>query len=116
MERDWPGNVRELKNVVRRALALSSGEVIVPTDFALSEPPVRAVAAAGGPSPRVSEDMPIKRAREQWVAPMEKEYLLRLVKRCHGDLERASVEAGIHRKSLERLLRQHGIKAADLRQ
>ena len=63
----------------------------------------------------MSEDLPIKEARERWVAPMEREYLLRLMKRCDGDLDRAAADAGVHRKSLERLLRQHGLKASELR-
>ena len=46
---------------------------------------------------------------------MEREYLVRIVRRCNGDLDKAAEEAGIHRKSLERLLRQHGLKAADFR-
>lgn len=31
--RDLPGNVRELENLLQRALALSSGEALVPSDF-----------------------------------------------------------------------------------
>jgi two-component system nitrogen regulation response regulator GlnG len=31
---DWPGNVRELENAVKRALVLSSGEVLRPEDLA----------------------------------------------------------------------------------
>jgi two-component system nitrogen regulation response regulator GlnG len=30
---DWPGNVRELENSIKRALVLSSGEVLTPEDF-----------------------------------------------------------------------------------
>ncbi|MCA9581723.1 MAG: sigma-54-dependent Fis family transcriptional regulator, partial [Myxococcales bacterium] len=63
----------------------------------------------------VAEDLPIKEAREKWVAPMEREYLVRLVTRCNGDLNAAAQEAGLHRKSLERLLRQHNIRASDLK-
>lgn len=63
----------------------------------------------------LGEGLPIKEARERWLAPMEREYLIRLVRGCDGDLDRAADEAGLHRKSLERLLRQRGIKAADLR-
>jgi DNA-binding NtrC family response regulator len=46
---------------------------------------------------------------------MEREYLIRLLKRTGGDLDRAANDAGVHRKSLERLLRQHGLRAADMR-
>ncbi|MEM9195005.1 MAG: AAA family ATPase, partial [Myxococcota bacterium] len=69
----------------------------------------------GSPVLEVSDDLPIKEARERWVAPMEREYLVRLLTRCQGDLDVAAREAGVHRKSLERLLRQHGLKAADLK-
>jgi two-component system nitrogen regulation response regulator GlnG len=31
---DWPGNVRELENAIKRALVLSSSEVLGPDDFA----------------------------------------------------------------------------------
>ena len=29
----WPGNVRELENAIKRALVLSSGDVLTPEDF-----------------------------------------------------------------------------------
>ncbi len=32
-QHDWPGNVRELENAIKRALVLSSGEVLSPDDF-----------------------------------------------------------------------------------
>ncbi|MBW2461178.1 MAG: hypothetical protein JRH11_05995 [Deltaproteobacteria bacterium] len=124
----WPGNVRELRNVLRRAMAMcASGTIEVPdlnlrgAERMSSRPPPPIAAGAGGPvtlpapAPDVSENLPIKEARERWVAPMERAYLERLVRRCQGDLDRASTEAGIHRKSLERLLRQHGLKASDLK-
>ena len=117
--------MRELRNVLRRALAMAQSDVLRPVDFAVlghdrSTPlPMgggqRVGATDDRPLPEVSEGLPIKEARERWVAPMEREYLLRLLTRCEGDLDRAAAEAGIHRKSLERLLRQHSLKASDLR-
>jgi DNA-binding NtrC family response regulator len=121
--RPWPGNVRELRNVLRRAIAMANSDTLRATDLAMlaSErrssrpPPMFGAAGAGAGVPEVSDDLPIKEARERWVAPMEREYLVRLMKRCDGDLDRAATEAGVHRKSLERLLRQHGLKASELR-
>ena len=55
----------------------------------------------------------IKEAREQWLAPMEREYLARLLRSCDGDLDAAAERAGLHRKSLERLMRQHNLRASD---
>jgi DNA-binding NtrC family response regulator len=123
--RNWPGNVRELRNVLRRAIALADGDTIHLSDLSLLgaerlssvPPPSFSLGAddADYSGADVSEDLPIKEARERWVAPMERAYLERLVRRCQGDLDRAANEAGIHRKSLERLLRQHGLKASDLK-
>ncbi len=125
--REWPGNVRELRNVLRRAVAMAQGDVLRPEDFAVLGHERFTPSPLGGghvsqpsqssdqPLPEISDELPIKEAREKWVAPMEKAYLVRLMTRCEGDLDRAAAEAGIHRKSLERLLRQHALKAADLR-
>jgi DNA-binding NtrC family response regulator len=125
--RPWPGNVRELRNVLRRAVAMSSGPLLTVQDLqALAVertsnlPPAIGAGGlqAGGsdvPNADVGDELPIKEARERWVAPMEREYLVRLMKRCKGDLDRAATDAGVHRKSLERLLRQHGLKASDLK-
>jgi transcriptional regulator with GAF, ATPase, and Fis domain len=128
--RPWPGNVRELRNVLRRSMMMANGAVLRAADLRMTAGPARTSSSRPPPAPRsefeddestspsidVGEDLPIKDARERWVAPMEREYLVRVLKRCGGDLERASVEAGVHRKSFERLLRQHGIKAGDLKE
>lgn len=120
--RTWSGNVRELRNVLKRAVVLASSPLLTATDVSLdSAGPLRdsgslgrAIAGAAAPM-EVADDLPIKEARDRWVAPMEREYLVRIVKRWDGDLDKAADSAGIHRKSLERLLRQHGLKAADFR-
>ena len=124
-QRNWPGNVRELRNVLRRAIAMAPMPMIRAADLvALGQERMSSASAPltsggpaeeGAPNPQVADELPIKEARERWVAPMEREYLVRLMRRCDGDLDRAALDAGIHRKSLERLLRQHGLKASDLR-
>ncbi|MGB0680484.1 MAG: sigma 54-interacting transcriptional regulator, partial [Polyangiales bacterium] len=118
--RDWLGNVRELRNVLRRALALSSGPTLRAADVGrLLTRPSRLPPAPGGGdatgSTEVGEHLPIKEARERWLGPLEREYLTRVVRDSAGNLDRAAERAGIHRKSLERLLRQHGLKVAELR-
>ncbi|MBI2898249.1 MAG: sigma 54-interacting transcriptional regulator [Deltaproteobacteria bacterium] len=111
-QRDWPGNVRELRNVLRRAAVLARGDVIEPEDI----PESTTSTPAPAPTTDVTglEGLPIKEARERWNEPLEREYLIRLIRRTGGDLESASVLAGLHRKSLERLLRQHGLRVDDI--
>lgn len=124
-QRDWPGNVRELRNVLRRAAAMASSGSIEALDLtgpsdAVSKgswdlSPQRAPGSSSVPAGDDGKLPTIREARERWVAPMEKDYLVRLIKRFDGDMERASEAAGVHRKSLERLLRQHGLKMSDLK-
>ena len=106
MGQPWPGNARELRNTVRRALAFAQGNRITRDDLE------GAVASAGAVGPGASDllKLPLRDAREQWLAPMEKKYLEELLERCDGNMDRAAVESGMHRKSLLRLLRRHKLR------
>jgi DNA-binding NtrC family response regulator len=99
--------VRELRNVLRRACVLSRGETLGPEDL----------PEGGLVRPRTEpldlsdvDNLPIKDAREKWTEPMEREYLVRLIRKTQGDLDKAADIAGVHRKSVERLLRKHGLR------
>jgi DNA-binding NtrC family response regulator len=107
-EQPWPGNVRELRNMVRRAAALSSATILRRGSFEKLEqvrpsappPAITGNVAAAAPADRLS----LRDARRA----MERDYLTQLLA-LHSDLQQAADHAGIHRKSLERLLRQHGL-------
>jgi len=102
---DWRGNVRELRNYLRRlAVHHRSGmsrHLPVATHAAAAQ-------VAGG-TPRVDTDLPLKQARKGWNDPLEKQYLKELLDEHDGDLDAATASAGMHRKSFERLLRQHDL-------
>lgn len=101
---DWPGNVRQLRNVLRRAAVMSE-------DGAIHAVELGARTAGGQRSLDLVDDtLPLKEARDAWSSVLEREYLERVLARCGDDLDRAADEAGMHRKSLERLLRRHAIK------
>jgi DNA-binding NtrC family response regulator len=97
---DWPGNVRELRNVVERAVIMSDPKRLTgdPLD-ALAELRQKA-------EPALRKRVSLRAARDQ----TEREYLEDLVRSTDGDLDEAARIAEVHRKSLERLLREHGIK------
>jgi len=105
----WPGNVRELQNVVRRAIALSRGSSIGIDDI-----PEKLVLAAGtdGTSacPSGFFDM-----RQRRVSTFEREYITDLLERTGGDVTRAAKEARMPRGTLYRLMKNHGIRAAEFR-
>jgi DNA-binding NtrC family response regulator len=57
------------------------------------------------PSGLPAEHLSLREARRL----AERDYLTRLVARYGADLDLAAAHAGIHRKSLERLIRQRGL-------
>jgi two-component system response regulator HydG len=101
----WPGNVRELQNVVRRAIAVTRSPLAGVDDL-----PDEVVAAAG----RASQDGFFAR-RAEHVARFERQYLGELLA-CHqGDVAAAAREAHLPRGTLYRLLKGHGLDAAQFR-
>jgi DNA-binding NtrC family response regulator len=109
LDQPWAGNVRELRNLVRRAAALSTATVLQRESFERSEQVRPSGAASAGPAVPVvgmaADQVSLREARR--IA--EREYLARLVARYGPDLDLAAAHAGIHRKSLERLMRQRGL-------
>lgn len=104
----WPGNVRELQNVIRRTLALAGNSVLGEDD--LPDEIVTVAGEHGGSGPRGFFDR-----REERVVAFEKEYLRDLL-RCHqGDVSTAAQDAQVPRGTLYRLLKKHGLNAADYR-
>ena len=107
----WPGNVRELRNVLEKTFALADQQEIgganVVVGSAGEHPAERAAAAGGGAI--VDPGLPYSEARERF----EKTYLLGLLQKNDMNVSKAARVAGIHRQSLHRLLKKHGIKAHD---
>ena len=92
----WPGNVRELKNVVGRAVLLSTpGEAIGP---ALLPAEVHGPTAADGP--------PTLRTR---VTQTERTAIQEALARHQGVVRRAAAELGVSPVTLGRKIRQLGI-------
>ena len=113
---DWAGNVRELRNVIRRAAALAEGDTLTvsdlrmrgPINLSVSEPDASGALAL----PEDIWGLPLREAREQWNRRLEAVYVQRLMERMGGDLPRAATEADVHPKSLQRLMRQLGLKTS----
>jgi DNA-binding NtrC family response regulator len=105
MRRSWPGNVRELKNVVERAVILADQAKLEAGDLAELFR-VRTASTGGELS---DERLPLEELKRRF----EREYLVKLLARYPKDRTKAAEEAGIHPKSLQRLLRRHGLLEKD---
>lgn len=104
----WPGNARELFNVVAHLCATNVDEV-----FGLKALPPRILGEAGPLA--FNEHLPFKAAKEQLLERFEREYLTGVLKRCDGNLSRAARESGMHRKSIERLVKKYQLNPKALR-
>ncbi len=104
--RRWPGNVRELRNVVARAAALSADGVITEADLA---------GEGFGFRGSVAERQPLDlagtfaEAKARAVERFEAAYLELLLRRCGGNLSKASRQADIARNHLRTLLKKRGL-------
>lgn len=96
---DWPGNVRQLVNVVEQCVALTHTPVIPLSlvEQALSE---------------LSQNWPtLTEARDSF----EYQYLCRLLQLADGNVTHASDLAGRNRTDMHKLVKKHGLNAADFR-
>jgi DNA-binding NtrC family response regulator len=62
-----------------------------------------------------AELLPFKEAKAELVERFEREYLLRLLRRCGGNVSRAARESGMHRKSIERLVSRYQLDPRKMR-
>ena len=113
----WPGNVRELRNFVERAALLATGGrveekfLVVGEDLRQASP-----AIVADPSGHLVVDVeaPFKEAKGHLVDAFERAYWTKLLERTDGNISKASRIAGVHRKSVEYILRKLDITRADL--
>jgi DNA-binding NtrC family response regulator len=104
--RRWPGNVRELRNVVARAAALCVDGVIAEADLA-----GEGFGFRGSVAEREALDLAgtFAEAKGRAVERFEAAYLEALLRRCGGNLSKASRQADIARNHLRALLKKRGL-------
>jgi two-component system, NtrC family, response regulator GlrR len=99
---NWPGNIRELENTVEAAVALCDGPLIGESDLSF--------AAQGSHSM-----IPFREAKAQTISQFERDYIIRLLYACGGNVSEAARAAGKNRRALWELIRKYGIDARELR-
>jgi DNA-binding NtrC family response regulator len=114
----WPGNVRELQNVMRRAIALSTDTLIGPDDLPdalvaeAGRNPIGGGTASGSPDDAGKGYFAL---RDEHLAKFERQYLMDLLTRHHGDVKSAAREAQLPRGTLYRLLKNQQIDGGQFR-
>jgi DNA-binding NtrC family response regulator len=104
--RRWPGNVRELRNVIARAAALCQDGIINENDLA-----GEGFGFRGSEAEREPLDLQgtFAEAKARAVDRFERAYLDALMRRCAGNLSKASRQADIARNHLRALLKKRGL-------
>jgi DNA-binding NtrC family response regulator len=102
---DWPGNVRELRNVVSHMIAFSDEPEIraehLPAWLSGKETPVAPL--------RFDEQLSFKDAKDQLLAAFERNFLEGTLRRSGGNISQAARTSGLHRKSIERLIKKYAL-------
>lgn len=103
---DWPGNVRELRNTVSRMLSFMEGSKLAAEDI-----PERVKLPVAKAELDIRDDLGFKDAKEQWISTFERQYLQESLKRNNFNISATAKEAGIDRKSVQRLIKKYGLNS-----
>lgn len=108
LEYQWPGNVRQLEHAMERAVALSSGELILADDL-----PDEIQNSSCGTSllpGRNADDCNLKQA----LGKFEQEYIMSALARHQNRKIETAAELGISRKSLWQKMAKYNIEKMDV--
>jgi two-component system, NtrC family, response regulator HydG len=105
---DWPGNVRELRNVIERAVVLAEGDAIeaadLPASVSTGNTPIRPADAA-------LAELTWAEARARTLESFERLFLTAALERNGGNVSATARALGLHRQSLQKMLRRLGVGA-----
>ena len=102
LRHDWPGNVRELEGAIGRAVLMETGDVLQEGSL----PPL----VSAGPAVREEPEGAAPRGVRP-LAEVERQALADALEICGNNVSRAARALGIHRVTLHRKLKSHGLLA-----
>jgi two-component system response regulator HydG len=90
---NWPGNVRELQHAIERAVILCESNVLIPSDFFLSEQTAKEEIALNNYN----------------LDDVEKTVIRKILMKFDGNVTKTAKELGITRTSLYRRMEKYGL-------
>ena len=111
---NWPGNVRELRNVVERSVLLSTGDVILAEDLAISQTEGHRFPEQRPPAVRVTELGDIRIAMPPWgiaLEDVERKMIEAALTKARGNVSRAAELLRLSRDTLRYRMKKHGLDA-----
>jgi DNA-binding NtrC family response regulator len=102
----WPGNIRELENAIEGACATARDSVIRPENL-----PLEVLAARPNPAaPAIDLSRPLPDLLREMTVNLEKQYLLKALKKSRGNVGRCAEICGMSRRSVSAKLAEYNIK------
>ena len=105
----WPGNIRELKNVVRRAVLLTS-DIIEPKHLLLPRNESWYPHAPHGVERLTKDGSPLKGIVRRAVEEVERKAILEVLRRTGGNKSEAARLLKIDYSTMHYKIKQYGIK------
>jgi DNA-binding NtrC family response regulator len=103
----WPGNVRELENLIHRAFLMTDGPLI--DLHGLNLPGARQSNAQGMAFERLTASR-FQEAKASAIAHFERNYIVELLSRTHGNISQAARISGKERSRLGKLVKKYGLE------
>ncbi len=102
---DWPGNVRQLEHVLEQMIVTTTGPALTPDSI-----PPQIVANREPPFSLDFDDaQPLRTVAATLVERVERAYLVRVLERYQGRIDRCAAHCGLSRRSISEKLRRHRI-------
>jgi DNA-binding NtrC family response regulator len=103
---DYPGNVRELRNLVERAVILSTGTDIEPAAIVISGPALGATAGPAGPA---FFSVDLSDGRPPSLDDVEREYIARLLQFTGGNKTQVARLLGVSYPTVAKKIADYGL-------
>jgi two-component system response regulator AtoC len=100
MRSHWPGNIRELHNVLEKSVILAKSRVLNARDLDID-----LTTHKEDGNKNLSTELPLC----HWIRKQEKEYLINMLKRFQGRIDRTAKSCGVDVRTLHRKLQFHGL-------
>ncbi len=105
LKHSWPGNIRELENAVEHACVTARG-----ASLEVENLPLEVSSPRTGVSLSIDLSRPLPELLREMTANLERQYLLRALKKSRGNVGRCAKICGMSRRSVSAKLAEYAIK------